>query len=37
VRHEEFLRVARPMSSSNENTLSPERSYYQQQQQQQQQ
>jgi len=36
VRHEEFLRVARPMSSSNENTLTPERSYYQQQQQQQQ-
>src|SRR4029077_627737 len=36
VRHEEFLRVARPMSSSNDNTLTPERSYYQQQQQQQQ-
>ena len=27
VRHEEFLRVARPMSSSNESALSPERSY----------
>jgi transglutaminase-like putative cysteine protease len=36
VRHEEFLRVARPMSSSNERTLSAERQYYEQQQQQQQ-
>jgi transglutaminase-like putative cysteine protease len=36
VRHEEFLRVARPMSSSNERALSPEGNYYQQQQQQQQ-
>jgi hypothetical protein len=33
VRHEEFLRVARPMSSSNESALSREKSYYQQQQQ----
>jgi transglutaminase-like putative cysteine protease len=35
VRHEEFLRVARPMSSSNDKALSAERQYYQQQQQQQ--
>jgi len=37
VRHEEFLRVARPMSSPNDKALSAERHYYQQQQQQQQQ
>ena len=34
VRHEEFLRVDRPMSSSNEKALSAERNYFQQQQQQ---
>jgi transglutaminase-like putative cysteine protease len=36
VRHEEFLRVARPMSASNEKTRLAEQHYYQQQQQQQQ-
>jgi transglutaminase-like putative cysteine protease len=35
VRHEEFLRVARPMSAASDKGLSAERHYYQQQQQQQ--